>query len=333
MHNKPCCIYFSCLDYDSSNIKLIRENFNPIIFESPFDDWQKDSRRGEVEAIFCPLQGEFNSCTLKDFGSLRVLMSNTTSIPHIDRSFAAERGINICALHDEEEFLQTITPTSEFTIGLIVLACRNVLESQKSVLNGQWNRKDWGGIKMLSRSSLGIIGLGRIGMHVARAASAMGMRIYWYDPYLSEYSQNIQKDLIRCSSLHQIASNSDIITLHAKLDEDNRHMIDDNFFNSIEKAEGSIFINTARGELVSNQALLSALMNGKIRFAALDTIDGEFKKGFISRLESHPLVEYAKSNTNLLITPHIAGSTSDAWRYTERRVILKGIDYLQMHAA
>jgi D-3-phosphoglycerate dehydrogenase len=91
----------------------------------------------------------------------------------------------------------------------------------------------------------------------------------------------------------------------------------------------SYFINTARGELVDSDALLSALEQGWIAGAALDVVDGEFVPGFETRARHHPLIQYAANNTNLIITPHIAGSTRDAWLLTQRRTIeklLQGLD-------
>ena len=325
MTNKPKCIYFKNLVYAEDNIKLIQENFSVTYFESPFqNNWKNFSDSKEVEAIFCPLQGRFDAKTLEEFKKLRVLISNTTSIPHIDKKYADQNSIKICALHDEPEFLDTITPTSELTIGLIISASRNIIGSAKAVKSGEWNRKDWGGERMLSRSTLGIIGYGRIGKHVAKIARSMGMRILWYDPYIDIDSKE------RVASLEIIAQQSNVITLHASANDENKEMIDKKFFDAIETTNYCTFINTARGELVSNSALIDALSSGRVRFGALDTINGEFTERFRNNPGEHELIRYARENDNLLLTPHIAGSTKDAWNETEKYVILKAIKSLEI---
>ena len=91
----------------------------------------------------------------------------------------------------------------------------------------------------------------------------------------------------------------------------------------------SIFVNTARGELVDNEALLNVLHKKKIWGAALDTIKGEFQSSLFSRKSFKDLINYAKKNNNLIITPHIAGSTFDAWNDTEYFVIKKAIETLK----
>ena len=150
------------------------------------------------------------------------------------------------------------------------------------------------------------------------------MTIKWYDPYLTISSQE------RVVNLEDIARECDVITLHASVRSDNREMIDSNFFESIKPDNKAVFVNTARGELVSNQALVDALKKGLIKYAALDTINGEFTEDFRKNVHAHELVQYAKKYNNLLLTPHIAGSTIDAWHETEKYVIMKGINVIQI---
>ena len=84
---------------------------------------------------------------------------------------------------------------------------------------------------------------------------------------------------------------------------------------------GSCLVNTARGELVDEDALLEALGSGRLAGAALDVLAGEFAPGFRDRLTDHPLVMYARTHENLMITPHYGGSTRDSWETLESRII------------
>jgi len=318
--NKPRAIYFEILKYSKNNIDYVAENFEVFYLNNPSQLEKIEFKEG-IDVIFAPLGYEFNNNLFKKFPNLKVLISNTTSIPHIDTKDANQRKIEICALHDEQEFLNKITPTAEHTIGLIIASSRRVFGAHQSVLDGNWERKNWGAPFMLSKASLGIIGYGRLGKMVAKIASSMGMEIYWYDPYceLDEYK--------KVNNLLDIAKNCDVITIHAKHNKDNDNLIDKRFFDVMKT--NSIFVNTARGELVDNEALLNALHTKKIWAAALDTIKGEFKGDLFSKKSFKDLIDYAKKNNNLIITPHIAGSTYDAWHDTEYFVIRKAIENLQ----
>jgi D-3-phosphoglycerate dehydrogenase len=194
----------------------------------------------------------------------------------------------------------------------------------KSVLDGKWSRWEFGGQAMLSRISLGIVGLGRLGKLVARYATSFGMKVFYYDPFIGHDSQ---RTYIRLESIEELVSNVDIVSVHIPMNEENRHFFNKSVFSRFKK--GSYFINTARGEVVDSDALIEALDNGIIRGAALDVLDGEFEPDVQSRVLSHPLVKYAQTHNNLIITPHIAGSTEDAWCLTQRHVIEQTIEYMR----
>ena len=110
------------------------------------------------------------------------------------------------------------------------------------------------------------------------------------------------------------------------MNEENRHFFNKKVFSRFK--QGSYFVNTARGEVVDSEALIEALEKGIIKGAAMDVIDGEFEPDFPSKILSHPLIKYAQTHSNLIITPHIAGSTDDAWYLTQRYVIEKTLNYL-----
>ena len=186
------------------------------------------------------------------------------------------------------------------------------------MLAGQWQRQPWGAPKMLSRMSLGIVGLGRIGTKVSRIAEAMGMTVNYYDPY----------QVGGCDDCISLARQSDILTIHAPANTQTTQLVSADVLAALPR--GALVINTARGELLDEQALLSLLQSGHLGGAALDTLQGEYQPDFSPELNQHALISYAKQHTNLLLTPHIAGSTVDAWTETERFVIDKAASLLGM---
>jgi D-3-phosphoglycerate dehydrogenase len=315
-------LYFEILNYKKENLDLLYDNFEVIRLDNPSmitPDILKD-----VSVIFAPLGYFFGEEVFSKAPALKVVATNTTGVPHIDVDKAAARGIHVISLKDEKEFLNTITPTAELTMGLIINITRNVISAIKSVLDGKWSRWEFGGQAMLSRMSLGIVGLGRLGRMVAGYATAFGMKVSYYDPYIihnAEWSYN------RVEGIAQLVSDVDIVSVHIPMNEENRHFFNKDVFSKFKK--GSYFINTARGEVVDSHALIEALENGIIRGAAVDVLDGEFVPDFSERVLSHPLVRYAQTHDNLIITPHIAGSTEDAWHLTQRFVIEQTIEYMR----
>jgi D-3-phosphoglycerate dehydrogenase len=315
-------LYFEILNYQKDNIDLLYNNFEIVRLNNPSmitPDILKD-----ISVIFAPLGYFFGEDIFFNAPNLKVIATNTTGVPHIDMESAASRGIHVISLKDEKEFLDTITPTAELTMGLIINITRNVIPAIKSVLDGKWSRWEFGGQAMLSRMSLGIVGLGRLGKMVARYAAAFGMNVSYYDPFITHEPQWAYA---RIESMEQLVSQSDIVTVHIPMNEENRYLFNKNVFHKFKK--GSYFINTARGEVVDSEALIESLENGIIKGAALDVLDGEFEPDFSNRVLLHPLVQYARTHDNLIITPHIAGSTEDAWHLTQRHVIEQTIRFFK----
>ena len=166
---------------------------------------------------------------------------------------------------------------------------------------------------MLSNMSLGIIGLGRLGTLVASYGKEFGMDVYYFSPK----SQN--SEYKRCNTLVELAEVADIVSIHAHHTRDTEKMIGEEFLNAMKP--GSYLVNTARGAIVNEQALLEALNSGYLAGAAVDVYADEYKSNFVSKLGQSPLVEYAKIHDNLILTPHYAGATVDAWEMTQTKII------------
>lgn len=318
---KDSVIYFECLGYTSESMEEMRRYFCVKSFMTPDSSEYLEYKDSAIKAIFCPLGYRFGKIECERFPNVRVFASNTTSIPHIDEMFCKENGVQICALHNKQEFLDRITPTAELAIGLMISVARQIGCASEDVRKGTWNRRKWGSPFMLSRRTLGVVGYGRLGRKVIKAAEGLGMKTCWYDPYLED-----DGDERRRATIKGLASESDIVSLHCSLNRHNVGMINASVFKYMK--DGSILINTARGDLVNNRDLIEALESGKLYGAGLDTIDGEFRTGFADNALSHELVRYAQVNRSLLLTPHIGGSTLDAWSETEMCVINESFEYL-----
>lgn len=231
---------------------------------------------------------------------LKWIATPSTGTTHLDVNSLLKSGRIVCSIK-EAAFLKDIYASSEHTFGLLLAMVRNTIPSVRGVLyHNRWREEEtslrgeelWG-------KTIGIVGYGRIGSNLARYCRTFGMEINAYDPY-----KNIDENGVhQVSSLQQLLERSDIVSLNYHLNQDNR-----NGFGAGEFAQmktGAYFLNTARGELVDELALIDALNSGKLRAAALDVIQNESSIDF----ETNPLILYARKNGNLLITSHIAGLT------------------------
>jgi D-3-phosphoglycerate dehydrogenase len=192
------------------------------------------------------------------------------------------------------------------------------------VLHNNWRRDNFIG-KELKGKILGIIGYGRLGRIVASYAKAFQMSVYAYT-YNRRDSEN---DGVEWKDLEELLTVSDVISLHIPFTGENINFLDSEKLALLKP--GSILINTSRGELVDEVALLDCLRNGKIAGAALDVLSGEehhrIEDG--SWPEGDPLVEYSKTNSNLLLTPHIGGASTDSMNATEMFMAKKLRRYLK----
>lgn len=239
--------------------------------------------------------------------NLKVLVSATTGLDHIDVEYALSKGIRVLSLQGEIDFLRTIKATAEHTWALLLSLMRNIRQASLSTLDGIWDRDLFRGHDLAGKR-LGIVGLGRIGEMVAHYGLAFGMQVFAYDPYRKDWLQEVE----RCSDLGDILKVSDVLSLHTPLNEKTYHLIGINELKMLPKR--AVLINTSRGGVLDSFALLKSLQEGCLEGAALDVIEGELDRAL---LMNNPLLIYAREHSNLLITPHIGGATFESMANTE----------------
>jgi D-3-phosphoglycerate dehydrogenase len=308
-------LYYEVLQYQEENLRLLHEKFKVLTLPDPTYDTPFILTQADV--ILMPLGFFFGKEKIDQASKLKIIASNTTGHPHIDVAYARDKGLKVVTLKNQKAFLKKITPTAELTWGLIIALTRNIIPAHRSVLEGKWDRRPFGGPSMLSRMSLGVAGYGRLGSLVASYGKSFGMTVRYYDPFVSKKNTGIR----RVASLKELVRLSNIVTVHIPHERETENLFNRETFACFRK--GSYLINTSRGELVDHQALLDCLIDGRLAGAALDVFEGEFHPGFQGQFGSHPLVEYAQKHSNLIITPHIGGSTIDAWKMTEEYTIKK----------
>ncbi|MFN8058450.1 MAG: NAD(P)-dependent oxidoreductase [Vicinamibacterales bacterium] len=229
---------------------------------------------------------------------LAVVSTATTGADHIDKAALAERGIPLLTLAGQRDFLRQLTPAAEHSWLLLMACARQLRAATDHVCHGGWNRTDFPGV-MLKGRTLGIVGCGRIGQCMARYASAFDMTVVGYDPFVDPWPTGIER-----RELVDVVAVADFVSVHVPLSDETRGLVGREVFARMKP--GCIFVNTSRGDVSDEAALLDALETGRVRAAGLDVLMGE------PDVERHPLRLYAETHANLVITPHIGGFSPDA---------------------
>ena len=222
--------------------------------------------------------------------ALRVISKHGTGIDTIDSQAAQQRGIAVKAAVGANA-----PAVAEHTWALIMACAKNVVGLDRRMREGHWDKSTHKSLELQGRT-LGLVGFGAIGRRVAAVAAALGMPVLAYDPYAKEAAPGVQ--LVDLDTLY---ARSDVLSLHCPLTAENKHMI--NAQSLARMKDGTILVNTARGGLIDEAALIAALNSGKLRAAGLDSFE---KEPFAA---PHPLQDVG----NAILSPHIGGVTSDAY--------------------
>lgn len=253
--------------------------------------------------------------------NLKFIATPTTGLSHIDLEIAKKKEVTIISLKNEKKFLKKISSTAELTWALILSCARNIPQARSDVIDGNWNRENYIGNELFGKT-LGIIGYGRLGTKVARFGRAFGMKVI---------ANDIQKKNLKCVqflSLKKVLRTSDIVSIHLPLNNSTKNLIDYEKISLLKK--NAIFINTSRGEIIDEEALLELLIKKKISSAALDVLSDENKLKD-NWTKNNSLIKYAKKNNNLLIVPHIGGASVESIKKSNQFIVQKIIKYLKLH--
>ena len=261
----------------------------------------------EAGVLWVRLRHRIDAEVMAAAGRLKVIVTATTGLNHIDLEEANRRGIKVLSLQGETEFLNDIRATAEHTVALMLALLRRVPAALEHVRNGGWNRDLFKG-RELFRKTVGIVGYGRLGRIVGRYLKAFDTRVLTTDPAIG--IDSVEPGIV-FTRIDELLQESDIVTLHVNLSDTTRGFFGKKQFSMMRP--GSYFINTSRGELVQEESLLDVLRSGHLAGAALDVLCDEQHNDMGHR----PLVAYARTHDNLLITPHIGGCTAESMEKTE----------------
>lgn len=247
---------------------------------------------GSADAIVIRSGVKADAELLEKATNLKAIARAGVGVDNVDLDKATEKGIVVMNTPGGN----TIS-TAEHTFGLMIALSRHIPQGHQSMQEGRWDRKKFVGVELKGKT-LGLVGLGRIGQAVAKRAQAFEMDVIAYDPYLPpEVAQGINVELVELDDLY---ARSDYISLHALVTDETTEMINSESIAKMKK--GVRIINAARGALINADDLTIALNIGQVAGAALDVFEPEPPP------EGYPMVGLP----NVIHTPHLAASTSDA---------------------
>ena len=261
-----------------------------------------------ADALLVRSAVQVNAGLLASANKLRVIGRAGVGVDNIELEPATRKGIAVMNTPGGNA-----VAVAEHTIGLMLSMARFLPKANQTMHEGKWEKKSLQGTELRGKT-LGIVGLGKIGLETARRARAFGMDIVAHDPFVSAA---IAKDnAVKCVSLDEVFAAADYLTLHVGLTPQTQKMINAESLKKMKK--GVRIVNCARGELIDEAALVSALQEGQVAAAALDVFVKE-------PLKDSPLQKL----DNVVLTPHIAGSTNEAQEAVGQQIAMQVKEYLK----
>ena len=228
---------------------------------------------------------------------LKFIARAGAGIENIDTKYAESKGI-MC-INSPEGNRDSV---GEHTLGMLLTLMHKIKISDSEIRKGKWNRQNTG--TEIQGKTIGIIGYGNMGSAFARRLKGFAANVIAYDKYKTGYSDEYVKEV----DLKTLFKNTDILSIHTPLTEETRFMVDDKFINRFEKK--IIIINTARGKILKTDDLVKNMKKEKVTGACLDVLEYE-KTSFedIFAGQNSPSLQYLLNSDNVILTPHIAGSS------------------------
>lgn len=238
---------------------------------------------------------------------LRVVVTASTGLGHIDLDEAKKRNIRVLSLTKEFATIEKISSTAELALGLTLAALRHIPQAFADVMMGNWDYEKFIG-RQMNALKVGVVGYGRLGRKYARYVEAFGSSVMVCDPAYSAatcpYPLHTMEELIKLA---------DIVSLHIHATPENRELIGERLLDLAKP--NLLLVNTSRGEVVDEQAVVKFLRENPTAYYATDVLQDE-----MGRRWDGPVLKMAESGGNILVTPHIGGMTKEAQEMAYHRI-------------
>jgi len=303
--------FFEIEDWEKEYLRIKIKNQKLIFLKEVLDEKTTDLvKDADIISIF--IYSKINKEILNKLKKAKAIITRSTGFDHIDINECKKRKILVLNVPFYGE-----NTVAEHTFALILTLSRKIHKSYERTIRGNFSLEGLMGFDLKGKT-IGIVGLGRIGRHVARIAKGFEMNILVYDV---KRNNKLQKELgFKYTTFDNLLKNSDIITLHCPYNKSTHHLINSKNIKLIKK--GAYIINTARGGVIETEALVKALTNKDLKGAALDVLEEEglikeevqllsknfSKKNLKNLIENHLLLTF----DDVIITPHNAFNSKEA---------------------
>jgi (S)-sulfolactate dehydrogenase len=272
-----------------------------VLYEKDLVDRPEDLAReaAQARALIVRNRTRVDAALLDQCPDLMVIGRLGVGLERIDLAACAERGVEVCPARGANA-----VSVAEYVIATMLILLRGAYRATDRVIAGEWPRNALIG-REAAGATLGLIGFGDIARHVAVRASALGMDLVAYDPFVHDEDPAWRQLRVESLTLEQLLDFSDVISLHTPYTPETANLIDAAAFQTMKQE--AVLINTTRGGIVDEDALIEALKNGWIAGAAMDVFADE-------PMTAENGARYADV-PNLVLTPHIAGVTQEGNRW------------------
>ncbi|MFH1649840.1 MAG: NAD(P)-dependent oxidoreductase [Candidatus Woesearchaeota archaeon] len=305
-------VIFDARPYDQGYLKKALKKHSVTFVSEPLS-LANASKYSSAEVISCFITSTLSADILGRLPNLKFIATRSTGYDHIDMATCKARNIIVSNVPSYGE-----NTVAEHTFALILSLARKVHKSYVRTLHDDFSIEGLRGFD-LKEKTLGVIGTGKIGSHVIKIAKGFGMHVLAFDPY----PNNFVAELLHfkyVANINEIYQNSDIITLHVPLTNDNKHMVGKKQLAMMKPS--ALLINTSRGDLIDTDALYESLRKEKLGGAGLDVIEGEelikeekellFTKGNEEKLRRVYEDKAIFRLENVVFTPHNAFNSEEA---------------------
>lgn len=271
---------------------ILQKNGLKITYEPEITPDQIKEKIGTFDIVIVRSRTKLTKDMIEKADKCKIIARVGVGLDNIDVDAANTKGIRV--INAVEGAMNAV---AELVLGLMLSLAREIPRADREIRNGKWLKKELMGTE-LSGKYLGIVGLGNIGKRLAKHARALNMNIIGYDvvPIADEFVREV--GLIK-TDLDTLLSSADYISFHVPFTNDTHHLVNSQRLGKMKKT--AYIINTSRGEIIDEEALYSALKDGKIAGAALDVFEKEPATG--NKLATLP---------NVICTPHIGAQTKEA---------------------